>query len=932
MGVTVHRLKNGLTVYISTDRQKPRFNAWIAVRAGSRHDPAKSTGLAHYLEHMLFKGTDEFGTRDFAAERPHLQRIASLYAELRQAEDPQKRTEVLKQLDEANQASGALAIPNEFDRMYKRMGIEGVNAFTSNEQTVYIADIPSNRIEAWATVEAERFADPSFRQFFTEIEAVYEEKNLSLDSPWSRTNEALMLAMYPSHPYGTQPTIGTSEHLKNPAYQDMVDYFHRWYAPNNMAVVLAGDIDAETALPILEKTLGAWQPKALEQPEPGTIVPLAGRNQTEVTVEGSEGVMLAWHTVPTSHADVPALKVMDWLMDNSTSGLLNTELELTQKVPDAGSYARQFNESGIWVVRATNREGQTHEEVEQLLREVVNKLQAGEFTQADIDAVVTNQDISDKRRLESAIGRVSKMAGAFTSRMEWKDVLAQDEALRKVTRDDVMRVARTYLSDNFLAVYQHNGKQELPKIEKPSITPLPVDTKAESAFTKAVMTIPATELEPEWLVEGQHYVHEQMPAGPMIAAQNTRNDLFSLEYTFEFGSRTQPLLCHAFELLEQSGAGEASADAFQKQLFALGTSISFRCDADTSGIELSGADQHLEASVKLLNTWLQSPQMSPDTLNKLTENVLSKRRDSTDNSRFLAYAATEYAKYGKDSSILQEPSNKKLRGAKVKQLRKLVTSFVNHQHRTLYYGPRKPADVKSVVALGDKHKKVAPLRVSHYRKQQGARIYFLHRDTAKASVSLVFPIGTQPRDKHPVSKVFGEYFGGDMSAVVFQEIREVRGLAYSAWGYTSTGRLPDDDWALVGGMGTQSDKTPEALETYLELVQSRPVDEGRLASTRESIEQDYRGSRIDPRWIVYWVQSWDRRGETSDPRPWEREQTQKLSVQQVQEFAGAFKDAPVILTVVGDREKIGVDALKKIAPVTEIKLETVVSYGSFPTK
>ncbi|MGB1016421.1 MAG: M16 family metallopeptidase, partial [Nannocystaceae bacterium] len=297
MGVTIHRLQNGLTVYISTDRQKPRFNAWIAVRAGSRHDPAASTGLAHYLEHMLFKGTDEFGTRDYEAERPHLEQIAKLYTQLRENQDPGQREALLKQLDEANQASGALAIPNEFDRMYKRLGIEGLNAFTSDEQTVYIADVPSNRLEAWAKVEAERFADPTFRQFFTEIEAVYEEKNLSLDNPWSRTDETLMLGMYPAHPYGTQPTIGTSEHLKNPAYQDMVDFFHRWYVPNNMAIVLAGDIDAETALPVLEQTIGTWQPKALEKPEPGQITPLTARAQREVTVEGSEGVMLAWHTV-----------------------------------------------------------------------------------------------------------------------------------------------------------------------------------------------------------------------------------------------------------------------------------------------------------------------------------------------------------------------------------------------------------------------------------------------------------------------------------------------------------------------------------------------------------------------------------------------------------------------------------------------------------
>jgi predicted Zn-dependent peptidase len=356
MGVTVHRLDNGLTVYISTDRQKPRLDAWIAVRTGSRNDPASSTGLAHYLEHMLFKGTDEYGTLDLAAERAHIEAIERLYAELRDA-DEARRVAIFAEIDQHTQATASYAIPNEFDRMYAKLGIEGVNAFTSDEITAYIADVPANRFEAWAQVEGERFADPVFRLFYPELEAVYEEKNLSIDSPSDRVWETLLLALFPTHPYGTQPTIGVTEHLKSPAYADMVEYFGDWYVPNNMAVVLAGDIDAERALPVLEATLGRWQPRMLEAPAAASLEPIRGRVVREVVAEAEQTVTMAWRTVPIRHEDEPALEVLDWLTDNSRSGLLNVELELTQQVQDAGSWVTSLNEAGYFGLRATLQQG-----------------------------------------------------------------------------------------------------------------------------------------------------------------------------------------------------------------------------------------------------------------------------------------------------------------------------------------------------------------------------------------------------------------------------------------------------------------------------------------------------------------------------------------------------------------------------------------------
>ncbi len=932
MGVTVHRLKNGLTVYISTDRQKPRVSAWVAVRTGSRNDPPTSTGLAHYLEHMLFKGTDELGTLDYAAEKPHLEKVAQLYKDLRATDDAARRAAIFAELDATNQEIAKHAVPNEMDRLYTTLGIDGINAFTSDDMTVYIGDLPTNRLEAWATLEAERFKDPSYRLFFTELESVYEEKNLSLDSPDGRASEAMMKQLFPQHPYGTQTTIGSIEHLKSPAYQDMIDYFHRWYAPNNMAVLLAGDIDAATALPVLERTLGAWAPHALEKPTPAVPGKITTRVASEVIGEGEQAVTLGWSTVPFTHPDEPVLQVMHWLLDNDAAGLLNVELELSQKVPDASAYGYSMLESGVFITRATAREGQPLEDVEALLLGVIAKLKAGDFTQQDIDAIVLANDISLKTQQESNDGRVSRLMQSYVFRQPWDKMIERDARLGKVTREDVMRAAKAYLGDGFSAVYRRAGKPTVAKIDKPKITAIPVDPSRKSKFGAQIEAMKSPELSPEWLVEGTHYVRQTLPAGPMIAVVNKRNDLFSLRYQFDRGYKRDAMLCHALDLLEQSGAADQPVEDFKRRLFALGSTIDFSCGANTSSIAIAGIDANMEATLALLETWMRQPKLDQGTLHKLGENVLSTRKDSMEDPDNLWGVLGEYAQFDRESDYLHAPSNKLIAGARVEPLAKLVQGYLDHQHKTLYYGPRPAADVAKVVALGKSHRKLSHRPPLVYRKAKGntPTIYFVHREVAKSYVSVTLPHGPGERARKPTARLLNTYLNGGMNALLFQEMREARGLVYFSYGAVDQGLYPDDPWAMTGGMGTQADKTPDALKTFLELVKTRPLDPGRIAVARTTVDQEFRSSRIDPRWSVFWIDSWDDAGEPSDPRPWYWEQIKALGDEPLKAFATSFADKPVIVGIIGDRNRIDMAALKEIGTVVELAPDKLFGYGPFP--
>ena len=203
MQVKVYRLDNGLTVYLSRNTQTPRFYAEVAVRAGRLTDPSDNTGLAHYLEHLMFKGSQKMGTLDYQKEKPHLDKITELYEQHTRETDPEKRKLIYQKINEASKLAAQYAVANDIDRIYKAMGGTGVNAHTHYEETIYKVDLPANQLERWVKIEHERFSNPVFRLFHTELESVYEEKNTSLDNGKRRFSEAVAKLLYPDHPYGS---------------------------------------------------------------------------------------------------------------------------------------------------------------------------------------------------------------------------------------------------------------------------------------------------------------------------------------------------------------------------------------------------------------------------------------------------------------------------------------------------------------------------------------------------------------------------------------------------------------------------------------------------------------------------------------------------------------------------------------------------------
>ncbi len=912
---TIHRLSNGMTVYISPDSEEPSIVAHVAVRAGSRNDPEISTGLAHYLEHMLFKGTRKLGTLDYAQEKPHLDKIRDLYADLRKPNAD--RPTILAAIDSETQKSAEFSVPNELDKLYAQLGITGLNAFTDHDATVYVSEIPKNRVAQWARVEAARYSDAVFRLFWPELEAVYEEKNRSLDSPPRRVNEAFLRALYPKHGYGWSSTLGEIDHLKSPAYGDMEAFFARYYTPQNMAILLAGDVD-ESVLPQLEAEFGQFKRPAGDAMDSGVVTELTGRTQVDVPVPAGEGVQLGWELVSATHPDRIPLEVMDLLLLDGQSGIMSRELILTQKVARATCSPSFLREGGYYTMTADALNGQSLDELEKLLLGLVTKVQNGDFTDSDVATAILTSEIQLQRQQESNSGRMGLMEEAFIVGQDWHDAATKIERMRKVTRADIIRVAKQYLTGNFVAVRKVKGTITPAKITKPGITAVKLDASRQSPFAKEILAMPVTPIAPVTLHEGSDYARAKVATGELIAVKNPRNGLFSVSHIYNYGSADDRLACFALQTLRVSGAGKRDAAQVAHELHQLGVAVDTSCGKDESSITLSGIDRNLEAGMALLRDWLGESTIEDATLKARVATSLTERSNTVASPQAISAASAAYARYGDSTEYLVVPSNKMLSAATPKDLKKLLGGFLHRAHRTAYFGPRAAADAAAVVALGDGQIKQAAPRGAKFRRPNTTIL--ADQQTAQTQIWMIWPRKVASNTDRAIGSLVGEY----VAPLLYQEVREARGLAYTVFGAYSAGRKVDDS-SFFAYIATQADKTHDALDAILATL-GKPIDETRFKQAKETIAQEYRVDRVAPRAIARAVYGWQDQGEAGDPRAARNDRILALASGEVEKWLKAALAQPVILSVTGDRKKLDEKRLKKIAPVTVVPVAKLFGY------
>ena len=929
MQVFIYRLDNGLEVHITENREAPRFYAELAVRAGSKNDPPETTGLAHYFEHLMFKGSERLGTLGYEKEKPLLDRIEELYEIHFRESDPEKRREIYAEIDRLAQEAAQYVVPNELDRLYSAMGGVGLNAHTWLEETVYKVDLPANRLRQWALIEADRFAAPVFRLFPTELETVYEEKNRSMDNKDRIMYEAVNQLLFKKHPYGQQTVLGDPEHLKSPSIRNITRFFEQWYVPENMAIFISGDIRPDEAIAVIAEHFNALPRRSPPKQKKWNDPKPKGREFVEVSFEAEEFVLLAFRTVKRSHKDAEALQMLDMILDNATAGLINLNLNQRQRVRHAGATQMQLNDDGVQYLYGIPKDGQTLEEVEQLLLEQLEIIKRGEIEDWLIPAIINDFKKNEKAALESNVSRVSMMCRAWLGYQRWDDALGYIARMERITKKDVVRVARKYFQGDYVAGFRRDAPHSPMVVEKPPITPVEIDPTRQSAFAAEVLAKPVEPIEPVFVdPEKDFQMVEDENGVTVYHAPNPINDIFTFSITVEFGSHQDSMIAPAVQLLEKSGTERFSAEDLKREWYKLGTDFGIRAGNNQTTITLSGLDENFEASLALLMEVLRTPAAPPETLEELKRIILVQRADAKKQAESISSALIQFNRYGEDSYFLRMLPDAAILELTVDQLHGLTRRLLDYKHTVSYTGSL-PMD--RVLALLREYDPVeAPLadppsyRYLKARRPEQTEVYLFDKEMAQSHIRIEFGGVEYDEALVPAIELFNDYFGVGMAAVVFQELREARGLAYVAGARYLTGYRAGDENLMIGVIQTQTDKTLEAANAFIALLDRMPVSPERFAAAREAIINQYRTGKIGFRDILDAVQAWKRLGIPIDPRA---RRYAAVTNSDLATLVGFFEEhiagRPKLISLVGEKARIDLDALAQIGPVREVGLDDI---------
>ena len=470
--VRIYTLANGLKVYLSKNAAEPRIQTIIGVHAGSTYDPPETTGLAHYFEHMMFKGTDKIATWNWEEEKPLLEEISDLFEQYRNERHYNKKKEIYHMIDSVSQLAAQYAIPNEYDKLTGSIGARGVNAGTSYDFTQFTADIPSNELKKWTELESERFKHMVLRLFHTELETVYEEFNMYQDDDNTRAQTMLLATLFPSHPYG-RDVIGLPEHIKNPSIKNIYKFSDEYYVPNNMAIALAGDLNYEETIRIIDQYFGDMKKKEVTPPELPQEKPLTGPIEKTVTGPSAESVLIGFRFHGANSEDEKYVTLIDMILNNSKAGLIDLDLKQKQKVLLAGCGPFKLRDYIVHSFYGAPRQGQSLEEVRDLLLGEIEKVKKGEFDDWLIQAVINNLRRSEMEQMENNMDRAYTMMESFTLDIPWAEKVSYYDGLEKITKEQLVAFAREHYNNNYVVVYKRTGiSDQVVKVEKPAITPL----------------------------------------------------------------------------------------------------------------------------------------------------------------------------------------------------------------------------------------------------------------------------------------------------------------------------------------------------------------------------------------------------------------------------------------------------------------------------
>ena len=932
--VKEYRLENGLTVWLNEDHSQPKVFGAVVVKAGAKDCP--DTGIAHYFEHMMFKGTDRIGTLDYESEKVLLDSIAMKYDELAMTEDTAARTRLQKEINELSIRSSEYVIPNEFNRLINRFGGSGLNAATSYDATIYFNTFSPQYMVQWAEINSERLINPVFRLFQSELETVYEEKNMYGDFIGGQVMDTLMARYFGPHPYA-YPIIGSTKNLKNPRLTEMHKFFEDYYVASNMALILSGDFDAQQVMPILEKAFSRIRSGNAPKQEKVMLPPFNGRETMKVKfpIPFIKAMGLGFRGVSANHEDQVALNIAVNLLNNANGTGYLDKLMVEHKLMGALAINESMNEAGILAVAIMPKLLiQSYSSAEKMVWDEINRVKNGDFSDEMFNSLKLEQKRQYASSLENIDSRATVMMNLFSQGKSWNDYLNEVARIESITKEDVVRVAQKYFSNNYLCVTKSTGKYPKDNLPKPAFSPVvPRNADASSSYAKQLEKIPEQQVAPRIIdFEKDVKTSKLTPLVTLYTTPNPLNDIFTLNISYGIGALEQPELMQLTNYLQLLGTESLSFEQFRSRLQSIGSTLAFDVTPDAFVMKVTGFDNHIDETMELVGDFIRHAKADDKKLRQIVDDAKVSEKAFFKSGDNVASALLEQVKYGDQSRYLRKLSLSQIKKLKGKDMLAIYDKVRSVQCDLHYCGT---LPVEKVIGTIRQHLPLERTTVAsnspYYRElKQYDRptVFFIDMPDMAQSIVYGYVKGDPVDDKasRHASRLFSVYFGGDMSSLMFQEIREFRSFAYRTSGRY---QLPNHAHKGTAGsftamLSTQSDKTLDALSVLDSLIREMPLKPERVEAVKQTLVNRINNDYPPFRNLSEKVASARMEGFDHDPA---EEFLRDIATMDMQDIFRFYREQicgrPVVYVIAGNRKRIDMKKLAEYGTIVKVKKKEI---------
>ena len=923
-------LDNGLTVWLNEDHNQPNIFGAIVVKAGSRDCP--NTGVAHYFEHIMFKGTENIGTVDYTAEKVFLDQIADKYDQLTATKNEIQRNEIQREINDLSVLAADYVIPNEFDKLISKYGGTNLNAGTSYDYTAYHNTFSPQYIEQWAEINSERLLSPVFRMFQTELETVYEEKNRRDDMMFNQAMEKAFEIYFHPHPYA-YPIIGSAESLKNPSLSEMRKFFEKYYVANNMGLMISGDFDSEKILPIISKAFSRIPCGEKQEREAVTIPFFHGRekHKVKIPIPLMKVMAMGFRGVPANHPDQSALNIAIAILNNSNGTGYLDQLMVRRKLMGAMAGGEALNEAGmLGFIIIPRLVIQTYKAAEKLVWREINRVRNGDFSEEMFESLKQEQ----LRRYITELGDIDSrsqiMVRLFTQGKTWDDYVGELRRTDSLTKEDVVQIANKYLNNNYLLIRKKTGKYMKEYLPKPNFAPIvPKHSNATSKYAQNLEKLPIQDVNIRFLdFENDTQTIALTSKATLYVTNNPVNTIFTLKIAYAIGTLEDPKIKILASYLSLLGTEKHSFNEYRTKLQQIGSLMHFDTDHNHFIISVSGFDKYLEETISVLSEFLQHVKYDSKKLKTLIDDAKVGEKAFFKSSGEIADALFEYVQYGTKSQYLNKPSIKDLKQLRGRDLLSLFHRIQKVECNLHYCGKKSASFVSEAI------RQYIPLNnvteasnIPVYREPvvyDKPLVFFYDMHDVSQNILYSYQVGTplSSQNDRVTARLFSEYFGGGMSSLIFQEIREFRSYAYQTSGGIQLTPFCQSDKpsAFITHLSTQSDKTIDALTVLESLIRRMPAHPEKIEPIIQSVINQTNNEYPSFREISTKIAKYKQVGHNSDPNRNLLQKIKNMNIDDVIKFHEEhIKHKTLVYAMVGDSMKINMSKLSTFGDIVKVK-------------